>query len=368
MNLIILKENIKKALNSIERSISENSNLPILKNVLVKTDNNKIILSATNLEIGTTHIVSGKIIENGRVTVPMQVLNSLVNNLTAERINLEKKDYNLIIKTDNYEAVIQGVNPEDFPIIPTIKDINNKITVKSEVFNNALNKVINAAQFSDIHPEISGVLMNYEEKNIKLVATDSFRLSEKSIPNSQFKSDIKESFKIILPLKTAKEILKIFTNEEMDIIFDGNQVLFRNPEVELVSRVIDGQYPNYEGIIPKEFLTDIIIQKNELINALKLAGVFTGKVNDVKLNIPENNKYLEIYSSDSGLGENKYLVEAKIKGSPIKIGFNLRYLIDGLKSFDGEEIIIGLNNETKPSILKPVKDNSFFYILMPIRG
>lgn len=369
MKIIVLKENLKNGLNSIERSIAEHSTLPILKNILIKTENNKTNISATNLELAVTHSLTGKIFENGAATVPLKIFTSLINNLPTERINLEKNNYNLIIKTDNYEAVIQGTNPDDYPIIPKINPSFSLIKINSGIFREGLSKIINAAQFSEIRPEISGVLLNYQCDNLKLTATDSFRLAEKTISENQFVSNLNKPFKLIIPLKTTYEILRnIKNNGDLEIFFDNNQILFKTGDLEIISRLIEGNYPDYQSIIPKEITTELIINRDEFMNALKLASVFSGRNNDVKLKVYDNKKTLEIYSADINYGENRYLIPVKTSGPAVNIAFNLRYLIDGLKCYDSKEIIFGINNDNKPSIIKSNQDNLFFYIIMPIKN
>lgn len=369
MKIIVLKENLKRGLNIVEKSIGNSSALPILKNALIKADGNKINISSTNLELAITHSVAGKIIENGEVCVPFYTLNSLINNLPVERINLEKRDFNLIVRTDNYEAVIQGNNAEDFPIIPRIEKKADHLNCKSEILSGALLKVVNSAQFSEIRPEISGILFNYLVDGIKVVATDSFRLAEKFIPGKQFKSDKSQNFKLIIPLKTVQELLRILKDgEELDIFFDDNQILFKSPEMEAVSRLINGQYPDYESIIPQKTDSEILVNKDELINGLRLASIFAGRVRDAKIKSLENKKILEISSADPSLGENRYLISTKTNGGAIELAFNVKYLLDGLKMYESEDVILGLNGENKPSVIKSPQDQSLIYVLMPIKS
>ena len=197
MKLIILKNNLKDGLIVAEKGINENTNLPILKNVLIKTYNNKIQISATNLELGISKLISGKIIEEGGLTIPFQTFYSIVNNINSDKINLETKNNNIIFKTDNYEAKLQGLSEDDYPIIPKIENSDKFIEFNTELFKEALGQVITSAQISEIRPEISGVLFDYQITIIKLVATDSFRLAEKTIYNNQYTSNIDKGFKII---------------------------------------------------------------------------------------------------------------------------------------------------------------------------
>lgn len=367
MKVIILKTNLKNGLMAVERAVTDNSNLPVLKNVLIKTVSNKINLSTTNLELAITKAISGKITEEGGLTVPFQTFYSIVNNTDQERIILEKKDNNFIFKTDNYEAKIQGLKEAEFPVIPKIEN-KNYLEINPVLFKKAVNQVVNAAQISEIRPEISGVLLDYQVTLLKLAATDSFRLAEKTITNDQFKSTFNHAFKIIIPLKTIQEVVRIFDNEQPLIIrFDNNQIFFKNSDLEIISRIIDGNYPDYEQIIPKSIETELILSRDYFINALKLVSAFSGKNNEINLAI-RDQKVMDVYLVNQFLGENNYLVPSKIKGPDFKnISFNWRYLIDGLKALNSENIIFGVNGNNKPAIIKSINDSSYFYILMPIK-
>ena len=369
MRLIILNNNLKEALRSIGGGIGDNSNLPILKNILIKTEDNKIIFSTTNLELAISYLASGKIIEEGSLTVPFGIFSSIIGNLTTERITLENKDYNLLIKTDNYEATVQGLNPEDFPIIPKINNVDKYIKIGSEIFKNALLKIINSIQYSEIRPEINGCLFSYQIDYLKLTGTDSFRLAEKNISADQFKSNFEEGFETILPLKTIQEILRVISNEgDLSIFISQNQALFKTNELEIVSRLIDGKFPDYQSIVPQDFKTELVVNKTELVNALKLTSIFSGRVNEVKLKIGENKKFLEIYSADNALGENHYLLPIKTSGDNLVISFNCKYLLDGLKSLEDKEVILGLNGDNQPAIIKSPADKNWFYVLGPIKS
>ena len=368
MKLVILKNNLREGLNAVERATSENNNLPILKNVLLKTFNNKIQLSATNLEIAVSRYVAGKIIEEGSITVPLSTLLNIVNNTNSERINLETNQNTLVFKTDNYEATIQGLPEEEFPIIPKIENTKNHLSLSADIFKDSILKVINAIQLSDIRPEIGGMLLDFQVTHLKLVGTDSFRLAEKTIIDSNFKSTFEQGFKVIIPLKTMQEVLRTVTKGEVVIFIDPNQILFKNEEIEIISRLIDGNYPDYDPITPKSFETEIIIEREHLINAVKLVSTFSGKVNDIRMKVKDGKKVLEVYSVNQLLGENKYLVPIKTKGEEFETSFNWRYLMDGLKNFSGPELFFGVNGSHRAAILKNSNDVTYFYILMPINA
>jgi DNA polymerase-3 subunit beta len=368
MNLIVTRSNLRDGLGIVEKTIGDGTNLPILKNVLLQTEDGKIKLTATNLEIATTAFIPGKIIDKGSVTVPALVFKELITNLQSERVVLESKKTKLTLKTDNYNASIQGLPSEDFPIIPKIKNQTNFIELNSGVFKNALEQAVVSARFSELRPELNSVLFNFCVEDIKLAATDSFRLSEKTIPKSQFTTNHKSEFRFLIPLKTSQELIRILKNDEpLKIWNDQNQVLFETNEFQLISRLIEGSFPDYSAIIPKEFDTTVTVNREELLNALRLTGIFSSKVNEVRIKISESRKgILEVFSMDQTLGENNYLLAAKIYGKPREISFNWRYLSDGLRALTTEDVFWGINEENKPAIIRAPGDTSYFYILMPI--
>ncbi len=377
MKLVILKNNLREGLNSVERASSENNNLPILKNVLIKTFNNKIQLSATNLEIAVSKQISGKIIEEGSITVPLGAFSTIVNNTDSERINLETNRNVLLFKTDNYEASIQGLPEEEFPIIPKIENVKNHLTLSTELLKESVLKVINAIQISEIRPEISGMLLDFQVTQLKFAGTDSFRLAEKTINETNYTSTFQRGFKVIIPIKTMQEVLRTSTKGEVSIFIDPNQILFSFGEgsssggkndLEIISRLIDGNYPDYDPITPKSYETEIVLEREQLMNAVKLVSTFSGKVNDIRMKVKSDKKVMEIYSVNQLLGENKYLVPAKAKGEEFEVSFNWRYLIEGLKNFTGQEIFFGINGSHRAAILKNSTDATYFYILMPINA
>ncbi len=370
MKLIVLKENFKEGISIVERAAGDNTNLPVLKTALIKTEKSKLRFSATNLEIGSTHFINAKIIEEGGVAVPIATLSNIVSNIDSERISIETNNQTIIIKTDNYQAKIQGMHEEEFPIIPTIEEQKHHTQTQTLTLTEAISAIINAAQISEIRPELSGILFDFQNSTLKLAATDSFRLAEKTIANTLFKTTHQKTFRSIIPLKTCLEIGRMFKNNETIFIYtDPSQILFKTQNTELISRLIDGNYPDYEQIIPKNTETEIILDREQFINALKLVGSITGKINDVKINTKSGDKTMEIQALNQYVGENSYLIPAKIKGKGFSgIGFNWRYLIDGLKAINSKNILFQATSDAKPALIKSTEDETYFYILMPIKA
>jgi len=373
MQIICLQEKLKQALNITERIIGRNLTLPILNNLLLSTEDNKLKISSTNLEIGINCWLTGKIQKKGGITVPARLISDLVNNLPNKKIELKVKDQQLELKCEKFKAVLKGLTAEDFPIIPKIKD-KPIIKISGHTLKNSFSQVVEMVSFSESRPEISGVYMKFDKNTIKLAATDSFRLAEKNIEiknNQQIKGQ-----SIIIPQRTIQELIRILgekelsankEGQEVEIILSGNQVLFDLEEAQVISRLIEGQYPDYQQIIPDSFQTQAIINREELINNIKIASLFSGKINNIKLAINSKKSLIEITAKDVDIGENKSQIETKINGKDIEIIFNYRYLLDGLNNIFSDKIILGLNTNANPIVIRPVGDTSYTYLVMPIK-
>lgn len=375
MNVICFKENLKRNLDNALRIVKYNSTLPILNNFLMSTEKGMLKISSTDLEIGFTSLIPSKILKEGSITVPAQLLSQFVNNLPNKNINLEARDFKLYLSCDNIKASINGLNAEDFPIIPKVKN-DSVLIMNSKIFKNYLNCVINSAAVSDARPEIASIYVKISPDQIKFIATDSFRLAHKTI--FVLYSDLKEKIKInfeksrniIIPLRTAGELLRILgdQNDNVKIIIDDNQILFDLDNIQLVSRLIDGNYPDYEAIIPKSSETKCYLSKNDLEESIKLASCFSSKLNDITIKTNSSKSQMEIFSNNNEYGSHHAKIDSEIKGKDVSIVFNWRYFLDGLKNIDNDELVLEFNGDQKPAVIKPDKNTDFFYILMPIRN
>ncbi len=368
MKLIVLKTNLVDGLGIVERAVNESSNLPILKNVLIKAGNGKITFIATNLELAVEYSIPGKVLEEGGVAAPFSLLSAIIRNLAAERISIEEKNRKIVITTDNYEATLQGQDPKEFPIIPSVHDETHRLVFNMGSFREALGNVVVAAQYSDIRPEISGVYFEHSGGETVFAATDGFRLAEQKLDQGSVKTDV-EKISVILPLKTATELLKMFKEQhEMTAIIESNQILLSAPNEKVISRLIDGSFPDYRAVIPKNPPHEAVVERQELINAVRLASSFSGRANDITLRAGDNKKHLEVYATDSALGESSYKVPAKLTGEKFSIVFNWRYLLEGLKIFSGADITLGIHSSERPVLLHNQKEPHLIYVVMPIKG
>lgn len=365
MNVVVIKDKLKEGLDSVSKSGGENKELPILKNVLFEAKNNKIKLVSTNLEIAITSFVPGKVIEEGETTVPLSLFLGIINGIQTERINLELKNGILHIQTDNYNAKLQCVSPEEYPLIPKIKNKKSFISINAEILTSSVEQTLSASQLLENRPDLNSLLLSLENEGLILTTTDSFRLAEKKIKEGDFVQEEMENISCLIPLKTAIDVSRIFKEGDIKIYIEESQILFESEKVELISRLLENKFPDYKQLIPKKAEAEILINKPDLLNALKLSSVLSSKTNEINIE-KEGEKAIKIFSNEESIGENVYTLSAKIKGDFEKISFNWKYLSDGVRALKTEEIFLGINEESKPAIIKEPNEGSFVYILMPI--
>jgi DNA polymerase-3 subunit beta len=365
MKIVCLQENLKKSLNIAQNIIGKNLTLPILNNLLLKTEKGRLKISSTNLEIGINTWTSGKIEKEGEITCPAKILSSFINSLPNKKIELEEKGGLLNIKCENYKASLNCLPADDFPIIPQVKQAVI-FKAESEVFKSALSQVSGLSSLSESRPEITGIYLNIDQNSVKMVATDSFRLGEKIIFDVDKKDN--SSHSLIVPQRTTQELIRILGEEngKLSVAAENNQIFFDLGNTQIISRLIEGQYPDYQQIIPKNLSITAVADREEVLSNIKVAGLFSSKSNVVKV-LLQANKF-EVLSSDPDLGENKSRVEAEIKGGPINISLNYRFLMDGLNNIKTKKVFLGFNSESTPGIIKPVGDDSYVYLIMPIKN
>lgn len=366
MKFTCLKENIERAVIMAERFAGKNMALPILGSVLFETHANQLRVIATNLEYAVQIMVPGKIIKEGKVSVPSKTISQLIQSIKDEKVDIEEKQNNLILKTNSRDVKINGISPEEFPILPEIKKIAS-FSVDVETLKLGLYKVLPAVSITDFKPEFTGVFFNVSQNELKIVATDTFRLAEQKMSISYKKEGEKKSF--ILPHQIAQEVSRIDSmDREIVISLGENQILFETGGIKIISRIIEGNFPDYVSIIPKTFDVSVSVNKNCLKDSVKASSIFSSKLMDVSLSFMESG--MEITSSNQEIGEYRNNIPAQIANNKknTKVGFNYKYLMDGLGSLDEDEIFIGCNSENSPSLFHNKSNKDFLYVLMPIKS
>lgn len=377
MKLICTQENLNGALNIVGRVVGKNTALPILNNVLLKTWRGGLKITSTNLELGVSYWIGGKVIEEGEITAPTRLFSCFVSNLPSGNVEIKSTEDVLALKCCGYKTNIKGLSAKEYPLTPKI-EAGPVFSVESSEFKRALTQVLPSVSNSESRIEITGVFMDISQLKkgkIVMVATDSYRLAEKTIclkrgcvSENALKVLGGVNF-VIVPKNTIQELIKDLDdkNEIVEIIISENQILFRFGNVNMVSRLIEGKYPDYKQIIPDKFESKANVNANEMINAIRVASLFANASNNsIELGL-EAGQGLEINSETSEVGSNNTKIPAEITGKGLRVGYNYKYLLDGLNSVFGEKVSLEVNNENLPTILTSASDKSFVYVIMPIR-
>lgn len=361
-----LKENFSKALNIAQRIIIKNPSLPILENILIETEDKRLKISATNLEMGVHLWIKGKVEEEGKICIPSSLFVSIINNSKEERITLESQGVNVKISAQSFEGIIKGQDSNEFPLIPK-PDIEPFISLGVRQVAEGLSQVQYIATISEMYPEISGVSWSFSKDALILMATDSFRLGKKEIPLAIPKEFHEKT--PILPLKSSQElgyILEQSAQATFQMGVSENQALFLFDDIRIVSRLLAGNYPNSEDLIPKEFTTDVTVDRLDFIDNIKLISVFAPKTNDCKLEVVKEGLTI---SSNATLGSSQARLKATVKGASTQaIVFNYRYLLEGLLHIKTKEITFHIKNEATPVIFQGVGDDNFVYLVAPLKS
>ncbi|XOU94241.1 MAG: DNA polymerase III subunit beta [Candidatus Kerfeldbacteria bacterium] len=365
MKITCTQENLSKGLQLVSHIASKNISLPILSNVLLKTENGILKLMTTNLEMGIICQVRGKVEREGSFTVQAKTLSDYINLLPKENIEIELEEQNLKIKSSNSKTSMKGMEASEFPLIPQVESEEN-IEIDGKILKNALNSVFFAVSFDETRPEINGVFFNFINNSLVLAATDSYRLAEKEI---SLNKEVKEQ-NFIVPIKTIQELVRIIGDEDemLQIKINDNQVVFSIAGAKLSSRLIEGKYPDYKQIIPKEHKTLAIVNTGDLIKTVKRASLFckTGS-NDILIQFLIENSEITISANNMQIGESEAKQEVKLEGIENNIIFNYRFLLEGLQNIEDEECILEINTNTNPGLLRPKNKKDYVYIIMPIK-
>ncbi len=366
MKIICLQENLIKGLQTVSHLAGKNSNLPILNNVMIEAEDGQITFTTTNLEIGINCKIRGKVEKNGKCTVAAKLITDFIALLPKDNVVLELKDEKLNIECANDKTNINSLSAEDFPLLPKIEK-TKEYTIKNINLRNALKKASFPVYVDNNRPEISGVFFNIIDNKLILVGTDSYRLSEKTI---DFENTVSEN-SFIVPVETVQEVLRVLSDsqeENIKFFIEENQILFEIDGIEIISRLIEGNYPDYKQIIPKETNTKVQIDTEEFVKSIKRTSLFCKPgINDVKLNFVAEKNELVISSISDQFGENITSINSKIEGTDNEIVFNYKYILDGLNNLDSDTAILEIIDNKSAGIIRSKSDKDFLYIIMPIK-
>lgn len=369
MKLRVLQENLSNALNITSRFASTRAQLPVLANVLLSAKKSKLLVSSTNLEISVSLSIGAKVDKEGEITIPAKVINDLISNLVPGSISLHSKKEHLKVSSQNFSSRISGMNSSDFPKIPSEVG-KGAMKLETNKFIDALSQVLFAASIDETRPVLTGVLFIFSKGKVVLVATDGFRLSKKQISLKETRIALPDQ-RLIMPKNALNEISRL-SNDEENIKFSykdaERQVIFGINNAVLASRVIEGEFPDFEKIIPKDTVYKISLDKEDFLRAVKLSSVFArDSANVVKISVNKDAIALSAESSQSG--EQETLVDAKVEGGKpgLKIAFNYRFLEELLSTVKGNDILVELSDAASPAVFTTPRDSHFLHLIMPVR-
>lgn len=365
MKLTVMQENLSRALSTVSRVASSRSSLPILSNVLLRTEGNRLFIAATNLDIAISETVGAKIDKAGSITVPARLMQDFISSLPAGKLELEATDNKLKITAERFDSTINGISADDFPVMPTIEG-GSELEFATAEFKQTLQQVLFAASTDEARPVLTGVYVFSSEdgKNLYVAATDSYRLAEKTLKKPS------KNISLLIPAHSLQELLRAIKEdtESIKITFDEQQARFKISDVEIVTRLIDGKYPDYKKLLPKSYETTASLSRQSLTEITKVSSLFAREAaGSITLVIDEDKNQLSISSIASQVGENTATAQAEVSGSAT-ITMNSRYILDALQAFNGENIQINVNGKLDPCILTDPKDNSYLHVIMPVKS
>src|SRR3989344_2528180 len=364
MNLGTTKEHLVSAIGLAERITGKKETLPVLSCVLLEATNNTLIVRATNLEAGIEVSVPATIHDKGVVAVPAGVISQTIRSITGDTITLRSSDGNLSVESRGSKNLIKAIPHEEFPSLPASNE-KKGFTMSRERFLAGLSAVMYAASPSMIRPELGSVYVSIDSGNITVVATDSFRLAEKRVQGVTKK----ENGELLIPLKHTHELLFILerlNTEDITIIAEEAQIGVSGAGVRFVSRVVEAQFPNYQEIMPKKYTTEATLLKNDFLEILRKARVFSGNENQVGFHVYPKRKIFSAIARSSEIGEMSDTLDAAVSGEDIDINFHIGYLADCLSSIQSHSIQLGFSGAGRPLVIRGASDASFMYLVMPL--
>lgn len=362
MKIECVREKLAVGVRLANRMVGKNTTLPILSCVHIEAKKGAVVVRATNLDIGIEVTIPSKVSEEGFTTVPGNIISNYLDLISDRTISLETVSSNLHINSATGKTTIKAQDSSDFPNIPK-EEHEVSFKVNGEDLMKGLSSVFYSAATSSIKPELSSVFLAHSGDDLIFAATDSFRLAEKKIKTKKV-----PDFSILIPYKNIQEIIKALegASGEIDLHLNKNQISLYFDNIFLTSRLVEGIFPDYNQIIPKDFATEAVVLKEDLIQSLKLTHVFTDSFNQINLKCNPGAKLLEIKAKNNDVGENTTKLQAVLKGDDLEINFNYRYLTDSFQSISSDSLSLGFNGAGKALLMRGVGDRTFTYLVMPM--
>ncbi len=369
VKLSLMQENLARGLQIVGRAVSSRATLPVLSNVLLRTEDAGLKLTTTNLEIGITCWVPGKIETDGTLTVPARLFADIVNSLPpGERVDLESEgNDSLRIRSGRFRAHIKGIEADEFPAIPSAGE-RPTTRVAQKILRAALGEVAFAAASDESRPILTGVLTRFAGDRLTLAAADNYRIAVKTIDVL----DPVEEKSVVVPARSYTELARILSDSDdpVDVVLAPakNQVLFHVDGIDLITRLVDGQFPNYQQVLPTSHSTRAVVDREDLLKATRLSALIaSSSANVVKITVPGDGAGTVAVSANAEIGDNEGEIEAAVEGEGTTIAFNARFLTEVLQNLDAHQLALEFNGPLSPGVLRPIGDPDYVHVIMPVR-
>ena len=362
MKLTVTQENLSQALNTVSKVASSRSSLPILSNVLIKTVENRLLIASTDLDIAVSHVIGAKVSKEGSITVPARLMQDYVSSLPSSTLNLSLEGNTLHIKTDHHSSTINGTPADDFPVMPTIEKAQ-KLSLSSKVFKDTLTQVLFAASSDESRPILNGLYLHASEGELYAAATDSYRLAEKRVGVQA------EDLSIVIPARSLQEVLRVLKDSEepMSLEYDDQQAQINIGSVTVVTRLIDGVYPDYRKLLPTEFESTAKVAKKDLQEITKVSSLFAREAaGGITLSLEAQGE-ISIRSIASHVGENTAVAKADVTEDSV-ITLNSRYILDALNVVEGDNIEVNIKGKLDPLLIRDLDNDDYLHIVMPVKS
>lgn len=363
MKIECIKEKIQEVVTSVERIANKNATLPILQCLLFIAKENTLTIKATNLDVGVEIKIPVKVIEEGVVAIPAYVLAPALNNIKKGKIIISENNGILKIEADKVSLNLKSIPNDDFPLLPRVsEELNSSINIKDLVFG--LKSVVFSVSISSIKPELGSVYLYQRDGYINFVGTDSFRLAEKRI---QSKKEVINN-PILLPLKNVQDLIKVFDNTDGDVKLSTskNQISIESDYCFFTCRIVDGIFPDYEQIIPKEPVVSAVVLKQDFADALKTSTVVMDKYFQVVVDVNEKSGEVVFESKNNDVGDGKISINGKITGENLTLSFSQKYLNDAVSAISDDSFVLKFGGNHKPLLIEGVSNKLFRYLVMPM--
>jgi DNA polymerase-3 subunit beta len=365
MRLTCSQKDLSNALTITNKAVDVNNTLPVLNNVLLKAEGKRLYFTATNLEIAITYWIETDIKNEGEVTIPSKLLTNYINYLKDEKINISAEEGDMVVKTEDSTTKIKGIPATEFPPIPSVEK-EGGFTIKARDFKQAIREVVFASSLNTTRPVLSGVFFIVDKDKMKMVATDSYRLAEKVMTVKKVSGDVR----CIIPAKTIIELGFILDtlkdDEDVDVAISKNQVLFTVGAVKLISRLIEGQFPHYDQIIPKSSKTKVYFEVTPFTLVLKRINIFA-KENNNKVIFKTSKEGVVVTTDTTQYGEGEVTLKNKTEGENNEIALNSQFILDVLNNVDCDEVVFEIGDKITPVIVKPKDRSDYTHIIMPLK-